>query len=281
MGVRRNFAALRVASAMQQEGWMKRVSLVAAVIVLASYGLARAEGDEDKPAAVPIQAVQKQMVAGEREIHLPTDVLKDMAHQGISRAIIMVKLCLSAEGTPTVVEIVKGSGYQAADDKVVAKIRDWRFKPYMIDGKPVGVCTAVMFNYNIDSGMGPDALEVFKPFQGTWRCTGPSVEATAQIARVGAFVVVAIDERRTSSNSTPRHAATTISYDARTKTYVSAGTDALGNAWTAQASAPGSSGTVSWLGPNLAETVTVKDGSLEIHGRFGNAEPKWDYSCKR
>jgi hypothetical protein len=37
----------------------------------------------------------------------------------------------------------------AADERVVNEIKAWRYKPLLIDGKPVAVCTALTFIYSV------------------------------------------------------------------------------------------------------------------------------------
>jgi protein TonB len=102
-----------------------------------------------KPQAVPITAVEKQLIAGVREPPLPADAKQLMYKQGIKSPVIMIKLCINASGAPTSVDLVKGSGFADADQNVISHVRDWRFKPYTVNGQPVPVCTAIMFRYNI------------------------------------------------------------------------------------------------------------------------------------
>jgi TonB family protein len=224
---------------------------------------------------VPIQSIDKQMVAGERQIHLPDQVLREMAARGISSATIAVKLCISADGAPSLVELHKSSGYQAADDNVLARVRDWRFKPYIIDGKPVPVCAGVFFNYAIG---GADPLDAFKPLLGKWRCGAARAEAKLEYTRTGPFVTLRVEEQL---GPTRRQVATWITYDADQKKYVSASTDDAGNAWIARSDTPGSAG-FNWVGPELTETQNLVDGTLQRRGHLAAThELSWDMLCAR
>jgi TonB family protein len=98
---------------------------------------------------LPINAVEKQLISGQREPPLPPDTKQVMFKQGITNPVIMVKLCINAGGTPTTVELKKSSGFADADNNVMSKVREWRFRPYTVNGNPVPVCTAIMFRYVI------------------------------------------------------------------------------------------------------------------------------------
>jgi TonB family protein len=73
-----------------------------------------------------------------------------MYKQGITQPTIMIKMCINAGGTPTSVDLVKGSGFAEADQNILTKVRDWRFRPYSVNGQPVPICTAIMFRYKIE-----------------------------------------------------------------------------------------------------------------------------------
>jgi hypothetical protein len=42
---------------------------------------------------------------------------------------------------------IKSTGFPAYDTKLQRGIRTWRYRPYMLDGKAVPVCSAVVFVY--------------------------------------------------------------------------------------------------------------------------------------
>src|SRR5438874_1475224 len=58
------------------------------------------------------------------------------------------KLCLDDTGAVVTVRGLKSTGYPAYDDKLRMTILDtWKYKPYLVNGQPVPVCTAVTFIY--------------------------------------------------------------------------------------------------------------------------------------
>jgi outer membrane biosynthesis protein TonB len=63
----------------------------------------------------------------------------------VARVIAALKLCIDTTGTPIVVELLRSSRMPAYDGKLIAAMRTWRYKPYLAEGKPAEVCTAVTF----------------------------------------------------------------------------------------------------------------------------------------
>jgi TonB family protein len=69
-------------------------------------------------------------------------------HQVAVHAVI--KLCVDATGKVARVILLKSSGYPAYDEKIVTETKGWKYKPYVVDGKPVPVCTALTFIYSLE-----------------------------------------------------------------------------------------------------------------------------------
>jgi TonB family protein len=61
-----------------------------------------------------------------------------------------VSLCVSAAGAPTSVQLLKPSDYEDANERILSDIRKWRFRPYLLGGQPVPVCTRVVFVYQME-----------------------------------------------------------------------------------------------------------------------------------
>lgn len=98
---------------------------------------------------VPPFALAAYQLSGEKNI-FPDDVTKDeISRSGKTRLMIPVKLCLDAAGRITEVKIVgNGSGFPAYDATIMAGIRTWTYRPYLLDGVAAPVCTIVQFVYN-------------------------------------------------------------------------------------------------------------------------------------
>jgi hypothetical protein len=88
-------------------------------------------------------------IAGEKMIS-PDDVTKtEIQRSGKDRVIGSFKLCLTVDGGISNVNMLKSTGFPAYDSKITTKMRgEWRYKPYMVNGKAVPVCTAVTFIYS-------------------------------------------------------------------------------------------------------------------------------------
>jgi len=101
------------------------------------------------PQNVPPTLLEGSRIAGEKQIS-PDDVTKtEIQRSGKDKIIGSFKLCLTAEGAINNVTMLKSTGFPAYDSKITSKMRgEWRYKPYMVNGKAVPVCTAVTFIYS-------------------------------------------------------------------------------------------------------------------------------------
>jgi len=101
------------------------------------------------PQIVPPTLLEGSRIAGDKII-VPDDVTKtEIQRSGKDRIIGSFRLCLTVDGSISSVNTIKQTGFPAYDAKIAAKIRsEWRYKPYMVNGKAVPVCTAVTFIYS-------------------------------------------------------------------------------------------------------------------------------------
>jgi protein TonB len=101
------------------------------------------------PQNVPPTLLEGSRISGEKDIK-PDDVTKtEIGRSGKDRTIGSYKLCLTNTGAIASVAQLKSTGFPAYDNKIMTKMRnEWRYKPYMVNGKAVPVCTAVTFIYS-------------------------------------------------------------------------------------------------------------------------------------
>ncbi len=101
------------------------------------------------PTNVPPTLLEGSRIAGEKMIS-PDDVTKtEISRSGKDRIVGSFKLCLTVGGAISSVNMLKSTGFPAYDNKIQNKMRnEWRYKPYMVNGKAVPVCTAVTFIYS-------------------------------------------------------------------------------------------------------------------------------------
>lgn len=100
------------------------------------------------PQIVPPTLLEGSRIAGDKMI-VPDDVTKtEIQRSGKDRIIGSFRLCLTVDGGISNVTTIKPTGFPAYDTKINSKMREWRYKPYMVNGKAVPVCTAVTFIYS-------------------------------------------------------------------------------------------------------------------------------------
>ncbi|HEU4731233.1 MAG TPA: hypothetical protein VFT22_25240 [Kofleriaceae bacterium] len=100
------------------------------------------------PQNVAPQALDANRIAGEKNI-VPDDVTKtEISRSGKEKIIGSYKLCITAEGNINSVVQLKSTGFPAYDQRITSTIRgEWRYRPFMVNGKAAPVCTAVTFIY--------------------------------------------------------------------------------------------------------------------------------------
>lgn len=98
---------------------------------------------------VASQALNVNRIAGERNI-VPDDATKaDISQSGKDKIVGSYKLCITTEGNISSVTQVKSTDFPAYDQKIMNTIRgEWRYRPFMVNGRATPVCTAVTFIYS-------------------------------------------------------------------------------------------------------------------------------------
>ncbi|TMQ13683.1 MAG: hypothetical protein E6J91_17635 [Deltaproteobacteria bacterium] len=113
----------------------------------------------ETPAAAPPAPMVPQVVAptaldgfrisGDKSIAPDETTQGAISRAGADKLISSFKVCITAEGAIANVTQLKGTGFPAYDAKIATTIRkDWRYRPYVINGKATPVCTAFRFIYS-------------------------------------------------------------------------------------------------------------------------------------
>lgn len=101
----------------------------------------------EKPRVVTQVAVEAQRIAGEKNIQ-PDDTTKiQMQRDGKSRIVATYRMCLTKSGDIANINMAKSSGYPEYDRKINSKMREWRYRPFVVNGQPAPVCTSITFIY--------------------------------------------------------------------------------------------------------------------------------------
>ena len=96
---------------------------------------------------VPPVQLEPLRIAGEKSI-LPDDQTKtELQAAGTHRLVGAFKLCIDRAGGVSSVSVLKPTGAPRYDETILAKMGEWRYKPFVDAGAAVPVCTAVTFIY--------------------------------------------------------------------------------------------------------------------------------------
>lgn len=101
---------------------------------------------KEEPKIVPQVALEAQRISGEKDIQPPNDVATAISRSG-KGVVGVVKMCLTNGGTVQKLNVLKSTGHAGYDNKIKTKMREWRYRPFMVNGKAVPVCTSVTFIY--------------------------------------------------------------------------------------------------------------------------------------
>jgi protein TonB len=101
------------------------------------------------PATVAPTALDANRISGEKLI-VPDDVTKtEISRSGKDKLVGTYKLCITVDGNISSVSQLKTTGFASYDSKIQNTIRgEWRYRPFMVNGKAAPVCTAVTFIYS-------------------------------------------------------------------------------------------------------------------------------------
>jgi serine/threonine protein kinase len=94
-------------------------------------------------------ALDANRVAGDKSIVPDELTMAAIGRSGHDTLVSTYKICLTADGSISNVSQLRSTGFPDYDAKIVNTIRrDWRYKPFVINGRPTPVCTALRFIYS-------------------------------------------------------------------------------------------------------------------------------------
>jgi protein TonB len=93
-------------------------------------------------------ALDANRIAGNKNI-IPDDADKRaIARSGKTKLVASFKLCIDVDGNIAEISKLKSSGFPGYDAKIDHEMHDWRYRPFVVNGAPAPVCTAVTFIYS-------------------------------------------------------------------------------------------------------------------------------------
>jgi len=101
------------------------------------------------PQNVAPTSLEANRMAGTKNI-VPDDVTKvEIQRARKTKLVGTWKLCVTPEGNIGTVAQLKSTGFPAYDATITKTIRgEWRYRPFLVNGQPAPVCTAVTFIYS-------------------------------------------------------------------------------------------------------------------------------------
>jgi len=104
------------------------------------------------PKIVPPTVLETQRISGAIPPLPPT--VKEQAFNALGNQpgtlVAMFKVCIGMDGSIAQVNLIKPSGSAALDEFIKANLRTWRYRPYLINGKPTPICGTKVFNVRLE-----------------------------------------------------------------------------------------------------------------------------------
>jgi TonB family protein len=96
-----------------------------------------------------VPPTELEQIAGERVI-VPDPGTRAGARKAAMRFLVgTFKFCVDASGHVDEVAVMRSSRSLAYDQRVVRTLKTWAFRPFVIDGAPAPVCSAITFAYRL------------------------------------------------------------------------------------------------------------------------------------
>jgi TonB family protein len=111
----------------------------------------RIEAKPQPPAIATVapNVLQGLRVSGDTQVRPNDGTQQQMVHDGTSRVIGVVKLCLAADGGVSSANVLRSTKYPDYDQRLLAAVQGWRYQPYSVGGVAIRACSTVTFIYQI------------------------------------------------------------------------------------------------------------------------------------
>jgi periplasmic protein TonB len=105
-----------------------------------------------KPKVVPPTVLEAQKISGGIPPLPPT--VKEAAFVTLGnqpgQLTAIFKVCVGPSGAIAEATLVKSSGAPALDEFIKQSLQTWRYRPYMVNGKPTPICGTKVFNVRLE-----------------------------------------------------------------------------------------------------------------------------------
>ena len=108
---------------------------------------------EPKPkpptAVISHQVLNGLRISGETQIRPSSSTQNRISRDGETQVVGSVLLCIATDGSIASASTVKSTKYADYDQELLAGVRSWRYRPYIVNGVAVKACSQVSFVYSI------------------------------------------------------------------------------------------------------------------------------------
>lgn len=99
---------------------------------------------------VPPPTLQALFLAGDRKVHPSNQTKQTMLRDGKRQAVAIIKTCIGETGRVSSTVLVSSSKYADYDERLLAAVRGWQYRPFQVAGKAMPACGMVTFIYRIE-----------------------------------------------------------------------------------------------------------------------------------
>jgi hypothetical protein len=99
---------------------------------------------------VPVKELEARRISGEKMVLPEEETAAEIDRSGVHEIVAQFKLCMDTGGVPRYAKVLESSCYPRYDAKIADALGKWRYSPFIKDGVPAPVCTAVTFIYRLN-----------------------------------------------------------------------------------------------------------------------------------
>lgn len=125
-------------------GKIVRRSTISGTIAIEGSRAAVGTGEPEQPRIVPSTALLSQLISGDKD-PAPDPITAKKLRESRRRAIAVYKVCVDALGAVSGTQKLRSSGYTTYDLLIEAAVREWKLRPFEINGRAVPVCSVRTF----------------------------------------------------------------------------------------------------------------------------------------
>lgn len=100
----------------------------------------------EPPKIIPQKALEAKRISGTTQVQPPNNVAVKINRAG-KKVRATYKFCLNKSGRVKSVSRLASSGHPSYDNKIKGEIRKWKYRPFLVNGKPIEICSTVSFVY--------------------------------------------------------------------------------------------------------------------------------------